>query len=131
MLGVQKTGCYMKLMNNPYATHIDFFRFKGFFKNNPNATPSNLDMIFERNGKFLVGEWKRQNEKISKGQEILLKTLAKQENFVVLIIQGDTDGEMVVNKFWRVVDDTCQPQGESAEDLKDFMNQWYDWANEQ
>ena len=131
MLGVQKTGCYMKLMNNPYATHIDFFRFKGFFKNNPNATPSNLDMIFERKGKFLVGEWKRQNEKISKGQEILLKTLAKQENFVVLIIQGDTDGEMVVNKFWRVVDDTCQPQGESAEDLKDFMNQWYDWANEQ
>jgi hypothetical protein len=121
----------MKLMNNPYATHIDFFRFKGFFKKNPNATPSNLDMIFERKGKFLVGEWKRQNEKINKGQEILLKTLAKQENFVVLIIQGDTDGEMVVNKFWRVVDDTCQPQGESAEDLKDFMNQWYDWANEQ
>ena len=131
MLGVQKTGCYMKLMNNPYATHIDFFRFKGFFKNNPNATPSNLDMIFERKSKFLVGEWKRQNEKLSKGQEILLKTLAKQENFVVLIIQGDTDGEMVVNKFWRVVDDTCQPQGESADDLKDFMNQWYDWANEQ
>ena len=131
MLGVQKTGCYMKLMNNPYATHIDFFRFKGFFKNNLNATPSNLDMIFERKGKFLVGEWKRQNEKLSKGQEILLKTLAKQEDFVVLIIKGDTDAEMVVNKFWRVVDDTCQPQGESAEDLKDFMNQWYDWANEQ
>ena len=131
MLGVQKTGCCMKLMNNPYATHIDFFRFKGFFKNNPNATPSNLDMIFERKGKFLVGEWKRQNEKLSKGQEILLKTLAKQENFVVLIIQGNTDGEMVVNKFWRVVDDTCQPQGESEDDLKDFMNQWYDWANEQ
>ena len=131
MLGVQKTGCYMKLMNNPYATHIDFFRFKGFFKNNPNATPSNLDMIFERKGKFLVGEWKRQNEKISKGQEILLKTLAKQENFVVLIIQGDTDGEMLVNKFLRVVDDKCDQQGESAEDLKEFMNQWYDWANEQ
>jgi hypothetical protein len=121
----------MKLMNNPYATHIDFFRFKGFFKNNPNATPSNLDMIFERKGKFLVGEWKRPNEKISKGQEILLKTLAKQENFVVLIIQGDTDGEMVVNKFWRVVDDKCDQQGESADDLKEFMNQWYEWADEQ
>ena len=88
-------------------------------------------MIFERKGKFLVGEWKRPNEKISKGQEILLKTLAKQENFVVLIIQGDTDGEMVVNKFWRVVNEKCEQQGESAEDLKEFMNQWYDWANEQ
>ena len=121
----------MKLMNNPYATHIDFFSFKGFFKNNPNATPSNLDMIFERKGKFLVGEWKRPNEKISKGQEILLKTLAKQLNFVVLIIQGDTDGEMVVNKYWRVVNDTCQQVGESAEHLKEYMNLWYEWADEQ
>jgi hypothetical protein len=87
-------------------------------------------MIFERKGKFLVGEWKRPNEKISKGQEILLKNLAKQENFVVLIIQGDTDGEMVVSKFWRVVNDKCEQQGESAQDLKDFMNEWYDWADE-
>ena len=120
----------MKLMHNAYATHIDFFRFKGFFKKNPNATPSNLDMIFERKGKFLIGEWKRPNEKISKGQEILLKSLAKQENFVVLIVQGDTDGEMVVNKFWRVKDDKCNLQGESADDLKDFMNQWYEWADD-
>ena len=88
-------------------------------------------MIFERKGKFLVGEWKRPNEKISKGQEILLKTLAKQENFVVLIIQGDTDGEMVVNKYWRVVNDTCQQVGESAEHLKEYMNLWYEWADEQ
>ena len=87
-------------------------------------------MIFERKGKFLVGEWKRPNEKISKGQEILLKSLAKQENFVVLIVQGDTDGEMVVNKFWRVKDDKCNLQGESAKDLKDFMNQWYEWADD-
>jgi hypothetical protein len=119
----------MKLMHNPYATHIDFYQFKGFFKNNPNATPSNLDMIFERKGYFLVGEWKRPNEKISKGQEILLKTLAKQDKFTVLIIQGDTDGEMVVNKFWQVKDDTCVTQGESAEELKQFMNDWYEWAD--
>jgi hypothetical protein len=120
----------MKLMHNPYATHLDFFRFKGVFKNNPNATPSNLDMIFERKGKLLVGEWKRQNEKLSKGQEILLKSLAKQENFVVLIVQGDTDKDMVVTKFWQIKNDKCELQGESAEDLKDFMNQWYNWADD-
>jgi uncharacterized protein YuzB (UPF0349 family) len=120
----------MKLMRNAYATHIDFFRFKGFFNKNPNATPSNLDMIFERKEKFLVGEWKRPNEKLSVGQEILLKNLAKQDNFTVLIINGDTDAEMVVHKFWRIVDGTCVLQGESAEDLKEFMNQWYEWADE-
>ena len=49
---------------------------------------------------------------------------------MVLIVQGDTDGEMVVNKFWRVKDDKCNLQGESADDLKDFMNQWYEWADD-
>ncbi len=87
-------------------------------------------MIFERKGKLLVGEWKRQNEKLSKGQEILLKSLAKQKNFVVLIVQGDTDKDMVVTKFWQIKNDKCELQGESADDLKDFMNQWYNWADD-
>ena len=68
----------MKLMQNPRATHVDFFQFKGLIESNPKACPSNIDMIFERKCKFLVGEWKRENENLNMGQEILLKNLAKQ-----------------------------------------------------
>jgi len=30
-----------------------------------------------------------------------------------------------------VVNDTCQQVGESAEHLKEYMNLWYEWADEQ
>jgi hypothetical protein len=63
-----------KLMrSNP--SHIDYGDFKGLIPKNPNFVPSNIDGIVERNGKFLVMEWKRPNEKVSIGQQILLKEL--------------------------------------------------------
>jgi len=86
-------------MRNKYATHIDFTKFKSL----GTRTPSNLDMIFERKGQFLVGEWKRDNEKVSLGQQILLKQMARMPNFTVLIINGHSDNdELVVNKFWHI-----------------------------
>lgn len=121
----------MKLMNNPNATHVDFFEFKGMIKSNPKAHPCNIDMMFERRCKFLVGEWKRPNEMMSKGQEILLKNLAKQENFFVLIIHGNTDGEKThVTKFesmnrWGEL----THRGDSFEQLQDWVTRWYDWAD--
>lgn len=119
-----------KLMHNPYATHIDFFQFKGMIATNPKAHPCNIDMMFERKCKFLVGEWKRENETISKGQEILLKNLAKQPQFVVIIIHGDTDGETVVRKFEVInMRGEFKHAGDSFDDLKDFLTRWYNWAD--
>jgi len=119
-----------KLMNNPYATHIDFFQFKGLIATNPRAHPCNIDMMFERKCKFLVGEWKRDNEGMSKGQEILLKNLAKQPQFIVIIIHGDTDDQTVVKKF-EVITKRGQfkQMGTSFDDLKDFITRWYNWAD--
>jgi hypothetical protein len=121
----------MKLMNNPYATHVDFFQFKGMIASNPKAHPCNIDMMFERKCKFLVGEWKRENETMSKGQEILLKNLAKQPQFIVVIIHGNTDGkETVVNKFeWISKKGEFKHGGNSFEELKNFVTRWYDWAD--
>lgn len=120
----------MKLMHNPYATHIDFFQFKGMIATNPRAHPCNIDMMFERKSKFLVGEWKRESETISKGQEILLKNLAKQPQFIVLIIHGDTDGETIVNRFERITrSGRYVTHGSSFDELKDFVTRWYNWAD--
>ena len=87
-------------MRNAYATHTDYAEFKGVIPNNPNLVPSNVDGILERNGKFLILEWKRQGEKVSVGQKIMLQTLAAKPDFMVLIIYGNTDNETVINSYW-------------------------------
>jgi len=75
-------------MRNQKAAHIDFFQFKGMIETNPKATPCDIDMIFERKCKFFVGEWKREGESISQGQGLLLRNLARQPQFTVVIISN-------------------------------------------
>ena len=65
-------------MNNPEAEHVDFGFLRGIIKNKPKALPVNIDMLYEINGHFLIGEWKAANEKISEGQKIALKALSKE-----------------------------------------------------
>ena len=116
----------MTAMRNPDAKHIDFAHLIGVIPSNPRFLPSNLDMVLERRGDFLIGEWKRPNESISRGQEILLENLAKKPGFLVVLIEGNTDAEMVVNKV-----QLFNPHkgwidwGDSKESLKDLITQWY------
>ena len=112
------------MMRNPNAVHIDFKDLNGLMGK---IVPSNIDMVMERNGYFLVGEWKRENEDISVGQYILLKQLAKMsDRFTVLIIQGHTDtGTMVVDKFWRMgADGVIIPIGTGVDTFKEFLVYW-------
>jgi hypothetical protein len=80
-------------MRNQYATHTDFRDFRGLIPENTHFLPSNIDMICERKGNFLIGEWKKPNEKVAKGQELLLRAFAQVPKFTVIIIIGDTDQE--------------------------------------
>jgi hypothetical protein len=110
------------MMRNPLAVHIDFKDLQGI---TGKRIPSNIDMILERHGRFLVGEWKRENEKISLGQEILLKQLAKVDKFTVLVIVGDTDDGMKVSRIWHLKhDETWRLLGTSVEDLKKYIINW-------
>jgi hypothetical protein len=52
--------------------------------------------------------------------------LAKQPNFTVLIVQGHTDGEMVVDKFWQVEFDLLRHRGNSLLELRLFIKRWYE-----
>jgi hypothetical protein len=111
------------MMRNPNAPHINFEDIAGLLGN---LVPSNIDMVLERKGHFLIGEWKRKNEKISKGQEILLKSFAKQPNTTVLVVSGDTDNGMVVRKFWKLDKyGTCNQVGLGLDAFKDYIVDWY------
>ena len=118
------------MMRNPDAKHLDFEDLIGVIPENPKLLPSNVDMMLERSGKFLVGEWKRPHEKISLGQEILLKALARQQNFIVLLITGDTDEGMYIEKFERLrADGSYEIKGKNASEFKQWLVKWYGWVN--
>lgn len=120
-----------KLMRtNP--SHIDYGDFKGLISSNPNFVPSNVDGIAERNGKFLVMEWKRPGERISTGQKLLLQALAANPAFVVIIVNGNTDNETVVNSFFMLtLKGEPYKRGTGIESLKTFYKEWYKWANDE
>lgn len=119
------------MMRNPDAKHLNFADLQGVIPDNPKWLPSNIDMLMERKGKFLLCEWKRPNEEFGGGQKLLLKALSKQPNFTVLIVQGNTDNGMEVQKFWQLQFDMLRDRGSSVAELKLFIKQWYESADEE
>jgi hypothetical protein len=118
-------------MRNKYASHTDFSAFEGLIAENPKFLPSNVDGICERNGHFLVMEWKRPNEKISKGQELLLKALAQTPKFMVFIMVGDTDNGINLDHYW-ILDEKGNPfkKGKDFEEFKEYFKFWYELVSD-
>ena len=111
------------MMRDKYAPHVDFGELSGLLGK---VLPSNLDMVLERKGHFLFGEWKRDGEKISKGQEILLKALSGLPKTTVLVVSGDTENGMRVERFWRILPDGSYTQsGKGLIEFKDYITEWY------
>jgi hypothetical protein len=111
------------MMRDKYAPHVDFGELSGLLGK---VLPSNLDMVLERKDSFLFGEWKRDGENISKGQEILLKALSRLPNATVLVINGDTDNGMRIGRFWRITPDGGYVEsGKGLIAFKDYITEWY------
>jgi len=109
-------------MRNQYATHTDFRDFQGLI-------PTNTHFL-ERKGHFLIGEWKKPNENMATGQQLLLKAFAQVPKFTVLVIIGNTDNEQTeVGDVFQVVLGRCVKIGEGLDFLKDFYVMWYEFAN--
>ena len=110
-------------MRNINAPHIDFAELKGLFGT---KSPSDIDMILRSGDRFLICEWKRgPNEKPMYGQELLLRFLSKNPNFTVLIVWGNTDNGMVVDKFFKVnFEGQCTILGNSLQKYKKYLVDW-------
>lgn len=79
-------------LRKPLAAHTDYARFL-----DPQIQASNIDFMLERHGDFLIIEFKGPNEKVTLGEDILLRALAKQPRFTVLVYQYDNDkGEVLL-----------------------------------
>lgn len=115
----------MTSMRNPDAKHIDFKELEGMFSDNPRFLPSNLDMVYERNGHFLIAEWKRENEDISGGQRLLLHRLSKLPRVKVLLVIGDTDDGMNVGMVYQITPEDVLFINQGVDGLKQIINDWY------
>lgn len=115
-------------MRNRQAPHIDTTDLDGLIESNPRWGFSNLDLIAERRGNFLVQEWKQPGEDISEGQRILLLSLANQPRFTVLVVRGDQrDGVTTVQKVSLLKRglDKAEVVGRTLDDLRAFVRAWY------
>jgi len=77
----------MAAMRNPQSKHIDFEFMRGYNPDKPTMLASDLDMVIERKGQFLVGEWKSPVETVPMGQMRMLQALAAIPAFTVLIVE--------------------------------------------
>ena len=111
-------------MRNAHATHVDFGFLRGIIRDNPNFMPSNIDMVLERKGSFLFGEWKREDEEIKTGQKILLKELAWIHH--VLLITGYVDTQAHISLIQQVLPNgNLKVVGKSVADLIKYIQDWY------
>lgn len=113
----------VNIVRNKHAPHINFSELKGLFGS---KSPSDIDMVLRSGNRFLICEWKRgPHEQVMQGQELLLKYLSKINNFTVLIVYGNTDEEMVVDKFFKVnFEGPCTKIGDSLEKYKEYLVKW-------
>ena len=120
----------VKLMRNMFAKHQDYADFKGLIATNPGFVPCDLDGIAERNGQFLIMEWKKPGEKLSEGQKIMLKALAKKDGFIVTIVVGNTDEETIIEGYWQITQNgEFMKCGTSFAEFKQFYRDWYALAD--
>jgi hypothetical protein len=91
---------------------------------------SNVDMICERKGKFLIAEWKRTDEKLFDGQKYLLKSLSEQKDFIVLLVNGHSKPDDIqVDTVYKVSSNTLKKVATGLDGLKDLVRTWYDYAD--
>lgn len=120
-------------MRNPDAMHIDYSSLLGVISENPKVLPSDLDLIYERKGHFLIAEFKRGKEKLSQGQKILLQNLAKLPQFKVIVVNGYSENKQLMIKsiYWIKPDGTYVKVGDGLDRFKQLINNWYASVNEQ
>ena len=117
-------------MRNAYATHVDFGFLRGIISSNPNFMPSNIDMVLERKGSFLFGEWKREDEEIKTGQKILLKELAWIHRVILITGYVDTEPHITLIQEVLPTNGTLKVIGKSTADLIKYIQDWYKDAEE-
>ena len=78
----ERHGCLNQLKRLKLGVFDDCFPGRNGF--------GDVDAIIERNGRFLILEWKDHRD-ISNGQRIMFERLTQNSSVVVVVVQGDAE----------------------------------------
>jgi hypothetical protein len=108
------------------GTYFDYL--KGCF-GNTRISPTDMDCVIERRGKFLFIEEKNPEEDITVGQRILLEQLAKKPGITCVVMWGKSKENHV--EAYQVHDGMrwgkkipC-----TTEEFRDFVSNWFKSVN--
>lgn len=120
-------------MRNPLAQHVNYGFLDGLIPSYSGfILPSNIDGVLERRGFFLVFEWKRKDERLSRGQEILLRNMAALAPFTVLLVTGHASADNVEVGAFHTFPKSGSAlvlRGEGVDELKAFILKWWNAAS--
>lgn len=114
-------------LRNTMVQLVDYRDLDGIISSNKDFACSDIDMIYERKGHFLVVEWKKLNEEFGGGQKIMLKALAKTPNFTVLVAYGYSENtKLTVYDFKQVTEmQTLKHLGQGKQAFIEYIQNWY------
>ena len=113
--------CFNRLCRPKIEVFAECFAGKNAF--------GDVDGIIERNGKFLMIEWKSRAGQIPVGQRITHERLTLVAPVVVVIVAGNAE-TMAVEKIAICKNGVVSPwEVCSLEDLKERMRKWDRWAS--
>ena len=118
-------------LRNTMVQLVDYRELEGIISSNKNFSCSDIDMIYERNGQFLVVEWKKLHEEFGGGQKIMLKALAKIPNFTVLVVFGYSENtKLTVYDFKQITTmNTLKHLGQGKQAFIKYIQDWYEKAD--
>ena len=88
--------------------------------------PTDIDLSYERRGRFLVLEGKREGAETSTGQKRYFDALAAVPQFVVVHFYGVPPDEVMSFARWGQ-----EPQPGNTDELRASVRRWYDWVERQ
>lgn len=105
-------------LRQPLAAHVDYSEFL-----DPKIQGSNVDLIIERHKEFLIIEFKGPTEKVSLGQNIMLRALASKPGFEIWLYEWtESEGWLL----WTVSETSIHYLllGHGREALNGYIKAW-------
>ena len=119
----EKSGCWIKRNAAPFELFEDCFGGK--------IRPTDIDGAVERNGHFLIFEWKRNGADIPTGQRIFFEKLSSKPGITVFVVWHDTATPSAITKAGMFKDGRWK--GEKKTDLEGVRKacrEWFEKVNQ-
>lgn len=90
----------------------------------PNGiNPTDIDLVYERKGQFLVLEGKREGAQMPTGQRRFYQAMTAVPQFSVVTFCGNPPDEVTSYTPWGK-----EPRQASTDDLRQLVKRWFEWV---